>query len=83
MDSKKLGQTIKKIRVSQNLSIKEVSANAEITYSYLYKLENGVYNITVKCLEKLCKALNFNIIDFFVLYEHMEKFDLVNPNDKV
>ena len=81
MDKKKLGLTLKKIRLSQNLGVKEVAEKAKIGSSTLYKMEDGIYNSTLSNIKKVCDALNFRMVDFFVLYEHIDKFGLINEEN--
>lgn len=53
---------IKECRINQELSLKELSEKADISYNYLLMLENGKKkNPTLNTLIKIAKALNVEI----------------------
>lgn len=60
-----LGQSIKKIRVSKNMSHKELAKLCGISESHLKNIENGNRGITVDFLEIILNNLEINEYIFF------------------
>jgi len=50
----KLGEKLRQLREDKNLGIKTVAPKADVTYSYLSKIENGHKAPTAELLDKLC-----------------------------
>lgn len=61
----KVGLKIKEIRKSKGLSQEKLANIAEIDRTYLPTIEKGERNVSIEILEKLSKALEINIKDFF------------------
>jgi transcriptional regulator with XRE-family HTH domain len=60
-----VGQRIRELRNNQNLSQEKLALKAEIDCTYLAGIENGKRNISIINLEKIAKALEINMYDFF------------------
>ncbi|MCY8807568.1 helix-turn-helix domain-containing protein [Bacillus atrophaeus] len=52
------GEKIKEIRKGKNMSFDEFANFTGFTRSYIYKLENGKINPTLKSINQFCKKLN-------------------------
>ena len=66
MDIKLLvGQRIKVLRLELGLSQEALGNKAEVDRTYVTDVENGRRNISVELLEKLIKALEVSIAEFF------------------
>ena len=59
--SKKLGQNIKKIRISKVMSQGDICRALDMDRSYMSAIENGKKNITISQLERLAKALGVSV----------------------
>lgn len=62
---KKLGTTIKKLRESNNLSLRELSYACDIDNSKISKIEKGQINITFTTILQLAKALDISPSELF------------------
>ena len=66
MDIKlKIGQRIKELRKGLELSQESLAYEAEVDRTYVTDVENGRRNVSVEILERLIKALNVSIAEFF------------------
>jgi transcriptional regulator with XRE-family HTH domain len=66
MDIKvKFGKRVKEIRNQNNISQEDLSYKAEIHRTYISSLELGKRNVSLVNIEKLAKALNCDIAEFF------------------
>ena len=63
--AKKFGSRLKEIRLSKNISQEELSYRAELHRTYISSVELGKRNVSLFNIEKLAKALNCQITDFF------------------
>ncbi len=61
----KVGLKIKELRKSKGLSQEKLANLAEIDRTYLPTIERGERNVSIEILEKISKALEIKIIDFF------------------
>ncbi len=61
-----LGQKIRQLRIRQNLNVKQLSELVECTPSLISQLERNKTDPSISMLKKIAKALNANIIDFFM-----------------
>ncbi len=61
----KLGEKIRLIRKSKNLSQEHVAFSAEISSTFLGQVERGNKKPTIETLVKISKALDVEIIDLF------------------
>lgn len=59
------GRKIREERLKQNLSQEELAARAKVHRTYVGMIERAEKNITLENIEKLAKALNLKIADFF------------------
>jgi transcriptional regulator with XRE-family HTH domain len=66
MDLKlKIGQRIKKLRKDIGLSQESLAYKSEVDRTYVTDVENGRRNVSVEILERLIKALDVSIAEFF------------------
>ena len=66
MDIKlKVGQRIKALRKEIGLSQEALALKAEVDRTYVTDVENGRRNVSVEILERLIKALDVSISEFF------------------
>lgn len=66
MDIKlKIGQRIKELRKELELSQESLAYKAEVDRTYVTDVENGRRNVSVEILERLIKALDVSITEFF------------------
>ena len=66
MDIKlKIGQRIKELRKELGLSQESLAYKAEVDRTYVTDVENGRRNVSVEILERLIKALDVSITEFF------------------
>lgn len=59
--SKKLGQNIKKIRISKGMTQGDICRKLDMDRSYMSAIENGKKNITIQQLERLAQALDIAV----------------------
>lgn len=52
-------------RLRLNLSQEDLAARANVHRTYIGMIERAEKNITLENIEKICKALNMSIPDFF------------------
>lgn len=62
---KKFGSRLKEIRMTRNISQEELSYRAELHRTYISSVELGKRNVSLVNIEKLAKALDCKIEDFF------------------
>ena len=60
-----LGQNIKKIRLSKNLTQLELSIDSGVPLSQIGAIESGKINTTVRTLIKISESLDLNVKDLF------------------
>lgn len=60
-----VARNLRRLRVLAGLSQEILAVDAKIDRSYVSRLERGVENPTVVMLEKLAKALEVEIVEFF------------------
>lgn len=66
MDIKeKIGQRIKDIRSAKAISQKVLAYISDIDRSYIASVESGKRNISIVNIEKICKALEITVKEFF------------------
>lgn len=61
----KIGDRIRDLRRTKNLSQEGLANLAEVDRTYMTGVETGKRNVTVKILEKIIKALDCNYKTFF------------------
>jgi len=66
MDIKqKVGNRIRELRKGLKLSQETLALKAEVDRTYVTDVENGRRNVSLEILERLIKALNVSIAEFF------------------
>ncbi|WP_102401685.1 helix-turn-helix domain-containing protein [Haloimpatiens massiliensis] len=60
-----IGGKIKELRVSKNLTLKELSEKVQLSIGFLSQLERGLTNVAVDSLEKIAEALEVDLSYFF------------------
>ncbi|MBQ7307749.1 MAG: helix-turn-helix transcriptional regulator [Clostridia bacterium] len=65
MIKEKVGQRIKELRTKQGLSQEEFAFKCELDRTYITSLERGKRNISLENLEKIAKAFNMSLSQFF------------------
>lgn len=61
-----IGEKLKKIRKAKKITLKQLEKITGISNSYISDLENGRrINPSIEKLEKLAKALDVNVVDFY------------------
>jgi transcriptional regulator with XRE-family HTH domain len=66
MDIKqKVGNRIRELRKQLDLSQEGLAYKAEVDRTYVTDVENGRRNVSLEILERLIKALNVSITEFF------------------
>ncbi|GAB4422448.1 MAG: helix-turn-helix domain-containing protein [Anaerolineae bacterium] len=60
-----LGEKLRAVRVSKNLSLRELAARAEVSASLLSQIENGKANPSVRSLHSIADALSMPVDYFF------------------
>ena len=61
-----VARNLRRLRVEKGLSQEALAIDAGIDRTYVSRLERGLENPTVAVLEKLAKAVNSSIAEFFV-----------------
>lgn len=72
-----LALNLRRIRVSKNISQEELALLAGVERAYVGHIERGKKNPTILTIEKLAKALNCNVLDFFEILS-IEKSSVEN-----
>lgn len=57
LDQSKLGERLKKFRLSRNLTLKDVELKAKVSATHVSEIERGMTSPTVGALTKIAKAL--------------------------
>jgi transcriptional regulator with XRE-family HTH domain len=66
MDIKlKIGQRIRELRKGLEISQEALAYKAEVDRTYITDVENGRRNVSVEILERIIKALDVSISEFF------------------
>jgi len=60
-----IGQKIKAIRESQNISMNSLSKICEVSQANLSRIESGQQQPAFDTLERIITALGFTLVDFF------------------
>ena len=61
----KIGQRIKELREKASMSQKDLAYAADLDRSYIASIENGKRNVSIVNIEKIAKALNATVKEFF------------------
>ena len=65
MIKEKVGQRIKELRTKKGLSQEEFAFKCDLDRTYITSLERGKRNISLENLEKIAKAFNMSLSEFF------------------
>lgn len=66
MDIKlKIGRRIKNLRDQKGISQKDLAYSSDLDRSYIVSVENGQRNISIVNIEKIARALDVCLQDFF------------------
>jgi len=61
----KIGSRIKELRSQQKISQEALAGKAGLDRTYINSVENGKRNISIENIEKIAKALDITIAEFF------------------
>jgi len=61
----KFGQRVRELRLQKKISQEDLAFRAGIDRTVMTKVENGKRNISIKNIEKIVKALDISLSDFF------------------
>ena len=61
----KIGERIKELRSRLGISQEALAHLADLDRTYVNSVENGKRNISIENIEKIAKALNISVKDFF------------------
>jgi len=66
MDIKdKIGKRLRELRVAKGLSQERFSFECELDRTYIASIEQGRRNISIANIEKIAKAFDISVSDFF------------------
>lgn len=65
MKFEEFGMNLAKARINANLSAYELSLRIDKDASYIYKVENGKINISLKMILKICEVLQIEPSELF------------------
>jgi transcriptional regulator with XRE-family HTH domain len=63
--TKKIGERIKELRSRVGISQEALAHRADLDRTYVNSVENGKRNISIENIEKIAKALDISVKDFF------------------
>lgn len=66
---KKIGDTLKKVRLSKGLSLRDLAANCSIDHSDIGKIERGEVNATMLTMYQLALGLDVPLYTLFMYEE--------------
>ncbi|HBX81158.1 MAG: helix-turn-helix transcriptional regulator [Propionibacteriaceae bacterium] len=62
-----LGESLRELRVSESLTLREVSARARVSLGYLSEVERGQKEASSELLNAICAALDVSLADMLRL----------------
>lgn len=65
MIKEKVGKRIKELRLQQGMSQEEFAFKCNLDRTYITSLERGKRNVSLENLEKITKAFNMTLSQFF------------------
>lgn len=65
---KTFGYRIRELRKQKDLTQEELAERARLHYTYVGIVERGEKNISLKNIEKIVKALNVSMAEFFATF---------------
>ena len=76
-----IGENLKAERISQNRTLRDVSATAFMSLGYLSELERGIKEVSSEMLEPICKALDITVPQLLTrVASDMELFNRVEAS---
>jgi transcriptional regulator with XRE-family HTH domain len=63
--ARKLAGRLRQLRKSKGLSQEDLAYESGLGRSYYWRVEQGLINVTLETLVKLCNALKVEIVDLF------------------
>ena len=76
MDIKeKIGDRIRELRGVKKISQEKLAELADLDRTYISSVEKGKRNISIENIEKIAKALNYTLQEFFTseIFNHKQK----------
>lgn len=61
----RFGQRVREERMRLGISQEELASRANVHRTYMGMIERAEKNITLENIEKICKALNLSVSEFF------------------
>ena len=61
----RFGKRVRNERIRLGISQEELASRADVHRTYIGMIERAEKNITLENIEKICKALNLTITEFF------------------
>jgi len=74
-----IGKRIRQVREEKGMSLNQLANRSEIAQPFLFSVEAGKKNISLKNIEKICTALGISLAQFFS--DPSEQNDL-SPNQQ-
>lgn len=62
---RRFGQRVRNERMKLGISQEELASRADVHRTYIGMIERAEKNITLENIEKICKALNLTVSQFF------------------
>nr|WP_217671884.1 cupin domain-containing protein [Marinitoga sp. 1138] len=89
-DIMKIGEKLKKLRLSRGLTQEELAVRADLTRGFISQLERDLTSPTLESLEMILRALGTNLKEFFsdfeekkIIYKKSERVPLYDTPDGV
>lgn len=70
---KKLGDNLRKIRESKNISMQALADTVDVEYSQISRIERGIINTSVGLIFEISKALEVDVQELFHFKNSVEK----------
>jgi transcriptional regulator with XRE-family HTH domain len=61
----KIGKRLRELRIDKGLSQEKFSFECELDRTYIASIEQGKRNVSIVNIEKIAKALNISVSEFF------------------
>ncbi len=85
-----IGERIRSIRLKSNLTLKELGERTDLSAAYLSNVENGRTSPTMENLERICRALQYDLpqlvsetVDYHPLIRKSERKNVYRNNYRV
>ena len=76
----RLGEKIRSLRVSQNISLKDLAKKSDLTSSTISQVERGLSNPSIPALRRIAETLGVPVFYFFSDEEVDESIIIVRKN---